>query len=249
MLRSNIQNNAESRISHPSFIDLRRFAKAGVCPPIDIAMDAFLSSRRVLELPDGPVEVGAIYLDMGQGSVDNLSTDEFVIVCSGSVVFQQADRVLKLEKNASALLPHDAGFTWSCEAPTTLIYVRYRGSVAGDGSIVAINEAAMLEPSGSPLAELLVGPTPKCRNHTDYLSADGEFMCGTWDSTPYYRKAMHYRHFELMYLLDGSVTFEDETGLKGTFVKGDIFMVEQHAQCSWESLEHVKKVYVIYRPS
>ena len=49
-------------------------------------------------------------------------------------------------------------------------------------------------------------PPPSCRNFTDYRSADGEFVCGTWDSTPYHRRAMFYRHYELMYLLEGSVT-------------------------------------------
>ena len=52
-----------------------------------------------------------------------------------------------------------------------------------------------------------------------------------------------------MYLLEGSVTFVDGTGRAGTFAKGDIFLVEQGATCSWESREQVAKVYVIYRPA
>lgn len=45
-----------------------------------------------------------------------------------------------------------------------------------------------------------------------------------------------------------SIRFEDKAGCSGTFIKGDIFLVEQHARCSWESREHVKKVYAIFRP-
>ncbi len=60
---------------------------------------------------------------------------------------------------------------------------------------------------------------------------------------------MFFRHYELMYLLEGSVTFEDETGRSGTFSRGDILIIEQHAQCSWESREHVAKVYANYRPA
>ena len=59
---------------------------------------------------------------------------------------------------------------------------------------------------------------------------------------------MYYRHYELMYLLEGSVTFVDGAGRVGTFAKGDVFLVEQGSDCSWESREHVKKVYAIYRP-
>ncbi|MBP7338304.1 MAG: DUF861 domain-containing protein [Niveispirillum sp.] len=74
-------------------------------------------------------------------------------------------------------------------------------------------------------------------------------MAGTWDSTPYHRRAMRYRHFELMLLLQGSVTFVDGTGREGTFRKGDIFLVEQGADCSWESREQVAKIYAIHRPA
>ena len=37
------------------------------------------------------------------------------------------------------------------------------GTAAG---VVPIDETAPLEPSNAPLAELLVGPKPSCRNHT-----------------------------------------------------------------------------------
>jgi uncharacterized cupin superfamily protein len=52
-----------------------------------------------------------------------------------------------------------------------------------------------------------------------------------------------------MYLLEGAVTLEDESGSRHIFTRHDIFVVEQGAQCSWESREHVKKVYAIYRPA
>ena len=107
---------------------------------------------------------------------------------------------------------------------------------------------AELAPSGAPLAELLVGTTPSCRNHTAFRSADGEFTCGVWDSTPYHRRAMRYGHFELMVLLRGAVTFVDERERTRTFRAGDVFLVEQGASCSWDSREEVAKIYAIYRP-
>ena len=114
--------------------------------------------------------------------------------------------------------------------------------------IVLIDEAASLQPSNPPLADLLVGPTPSCRNHTDYRSTNGEFVCGTWDSTPYHRRPMLYRHIELMHLLDGSVSFEIATG-SVTFGKGDVFLATRGAECAWISHVHVKKVYAIHRPA
>ena len=52
-----------------------------------------------------------------------------------------------------------------------------------------------------------------------------------------------------MVLLEGAVTLEDETGASHTFRQHDIFVVEQGARCSWDSREHVKKVYAIVRPA
>jgi uncharacterized cupin superfamily protein len=157
---------------------------------------------------------------------------------------------LTLGEKQSAVLKHGAAFTWSAQEPVSLIFIRYNKSQADDGAIVPIKENPEMGPSaGGPAAELLLTPAPVCRNYTDYKTADGEFTCGTWDSTPYTRRALYFRHMELMHLLEGTVTFVDEAGRSGTFSKGDIFLIEQKASCSWESLVNVAKVYVIYRPA
>lgn len=236
----------------PSFVDLRQFARdksQGIPMATPDGRDRFLSSRRILDWAPGPVTAGVIALEAGNGAVQSLPADEFIIVNEGSLTLAQQDSTLTLGPNQSAVLKQGTAFTWSAQGPVSLIFTRYNRSRPGDGAIVPIKENPQLEPTGTPLAELLLTPTPVCRNYTDYRSADGEFVCGTWDSTPYHRRAMFYRHYELMYLLEGSVTFVDERGRRGTFSKGDIFLVEQRAQCSWESREHVAKVYVIYRPA
>lgn len=246
------QHEAATHSSYPSIIDLRQFARDVVSTPAtrsDTQTDAFLANRHPLEIPPGPVEIGAIRLEAGTGSVAELPADEFIILCDGSLTLEQQDRTLELANSASAVLSAGAGFDWHCPAPTTLLYVRYKGESTGNGRLIAIDESAELEPSGTPPVELLVGPTPNCRNYTDYRSADGEFMCGTWDSTPYYRRAMPSRQYELMHLLAGAVTTEEQTGVSRTYVKGDILLVEQGTEWSWESREDVKNVYAIYRPA
>lgn len=230
-----------------SFIDLRQWAAgATVAPAIG---DAFLGARAALPLADGPISAGLILLPQGTGTVSALPGEEFIIVEAGAVRIEQAGKRFTLTEGQSLLLRDGATFDWSADADVRLIFMRRSGGPTGDGAIIPVDTGAPLEPSGAPLAELLVGPTPQCRNHGDYKSDDGEYMVGTWDSTPYYRRAMAYRHFELMYLLDGSVAFVDEAGEEGTFHKGDIFLLEQGAQCSWDSQVHVKKVYCIYRPA
>lgn len=230
-----------------SFIDLR--AWAADARPATPSADLFLTARADLPLAEGPISVGLIALPKGAGEVTPLPAEEFIIVESGALRIEQGDTSIALAEGDSLLLRDSAGFTWSAQADTRLLFMRRTGGPAGDGAIIPVDTDAPLEPSGAPLAELLVGPTPQCRNHGDYKSTDGEFMVGTWDSTPYYRRAMVYRHYELMYLLDGSVTFIDEAGAEGTFDQGDIFLVEQGASCSWDSQVDVKKVYCIYRPA
>lgn len=235
-----------------SFVDLRKFAtdKSQGIEAIDSGdASRFLSSRRLLDWPAGPVSAGVIALDAGCGVVPPQPVDEFIIVAEGEIALTQGDRELTLRPGNSAVLCHGAEFSWSARGPVSIIFLRYHGSQCLDGKIVPIQPAPELEPSGTPPAELLLTAAPICRNFTDYRSADGEFVCGTWDSTPYHRSAMFFRHCELMYLLEGSVTFVDESGRTGTFERGDIFLIEQGARCSWESREHVAKVYAIYRPA
>lgn len=249
---SSLQQGVTERSTPATFVDLRAFAQdhsLGVPFTDASGEDDFLSRRRMLDRPPGPVTLGVITLDGGSGLVKAQPADEFIIVCEGKLTLTQRDRTVVLGPDNSAVLLHDAEFAWSAECPVSILFMRYQYSSPGARALLPIAQGPVLEPSGAPAAELLLTPTPACRNYTDYRSEDGQFVCGTWDSTPYHRRAMLYPHYELMYLLEGSVTFEDETGRSGTFSRGDIFLVEQHARCSWDSREQVAKVYAIFRPA
>ena len=247
---SNSQQAVAVRPAPRTFIDLRKFARderQGIPLAGAAGQDPFLSSRRLLDFPPGPVTAGALALDTGSGTVQSQPVDEFIIVCAGTLTLTQQERTVVLGPDDSAVIQHGAAFSWSAQGPVSAIFMRYHNSQPGDRAIVPIKEDPPLATSNPPLAELLISPTPACRSYADHRSADGAFACGTWDSTPYHRRAMLYRHYELMYLIKGSVTFVDETGRSGTFSRGDIFIVEEDAQCSWESREDVAKVYAIYR--
>lgn len=236
----------------PSFVDLRAFARdtrQGIAVATSAGDDPFFANRRRLDwAPGGPVTAGVITLGAGRGTVAALPADEFILVHEGRLTLAQQGTTLTLEPGQSAVIPHGAAFTWSANDAVSLIFTRYNRSQSGSGTIVPIQQSPELKPSGTPPVDLLTTPVPSCRNFTDYQSADGEFMCGTWDSTPYARRPLFYKHYELMYLVQGSVHFIDETGHSATFSKGDIFLVEQGANCTWDNREKVAKVYVIYRP-
>lgn len=227
----------------PSFIDLQRFARTSHPPAGEAPL-----TRRYLPLPPGPVSVGALHVEPGRHS-ETMDADEFVIVCDGTVALHGDGAILSLAPGQSAVIRCGSAVRWEADTQALLVFMRYRAQPGDGAGIVPIDYEAELVPSGAPLAELLTTPTPACRNFTDYRSTDGEFVCGTWDSTPYARRAMRYRHYELMYLLEGEVSFEDAVGARATFVRGDIFLVRQDAECSWDSKVHVHKAYAIWRPA
>jgi uncharacterized cupin superfamily protein len=224
-----------------SVIDLRAYATRAP------RTRDWLTGRAPPAFADNRASVSAM-APVGQGRVDALPGDEFVILLSGELTIDSARGATVITAARSAVLPAALSFSWHATAGTIAIAVTSPAVRGTSEDAVPIDEAASLQPSNPPAADLLIGATPSCRNHTDYRSIDGEFTCGTWDSTPYRRRPMVYRHIELMHLLEGSVTFEDGAG-SVTFGKGDIFLATRGAECAWISEVHVKKVYAIHRPA
>ena len=222
-------------------IDLRSYA-ADAKPAAD-----WLSGRMAPAFADTAAAVTAI-APSGHGEVSSLPADEFLTVLSGTLSITWDRGTIIVPAGRSAVLPAETRFEWTAY-PTTVVVIVACPAVSGAApAVVPIDEKAPLQPSNPPLAELLIGPTPSCRNHSDYRSANGEFVCGTWDSTPYHRRAMTYRHIELMHLLEGSVTLEDAAG-SSTFNRGDVFLVTRGAECAWVSTVPVKKAYAVHRPA
>ena len=222
-------------------IELRAYA-ARAMPTRD-----WLSGRATPAFADEGTVVTAI-APVGEGRVPALPGDEFVIVISGDLTLETESSSAVVKSAGSFVLPSGLNFRWRAAAGTVAVIVACPGASRTSPDLVPIDEAAPLQPSNPPAAELLVGPTPSCRNHSDYRSASGELICGTWDSTPYRRRPMLHPQVELMHLLEGAATFEDASG-SVTFSKGDIIVRVRGAQCSWVSEVHVKKVYATHRPA
>jgi uncharacterized cupin superfamily protein len=203
-----------------------------------------------MPLPEGPVSIEAVSLAAGEAGEVLLTADEFVLVVEGTIILRQAERELRLGAGEAAVMVRGERVEWASESATEVVIMRCSaGDRAGADKPIVIDVDAPLSPSSPPVAELLIGPAPVCRNHTDYRSANGEFVCGTWVSTPYHRRPMSFRHFELMRLLEGEVTFVDRDGRTERFGAGDVVLFVQGGGCSWESRTHVKKIYATYRPT
>jgi uncharacterized cupin superfamily protein len=206
------------------------------------------SRREPLPIADPEVSVEAFGLGAGSGYIfPGQSADEFIHVLEGELVLGASGVALTLEAGASAVIPADVAFEWSSAAPVRLLAMRHAGGASGAG-LVRLDPSLPRTPSNPPAAEVLLSETPRCRNLTQFRSADQTFTAGVWDSTPYTRRAIDYAHAELMHLLDGEVTFEDERGGAWTFRKGDLLLVRRGARLAWRSLVDVTKVFAIYRP-
>jgi uncharacterized cupin superfamily protein len=234
------------------FVDL--LGTCGQWPPAPLeggGSDRYLSHRRRLPLPDGPVTVELVQVEGPASGGGSLPGDEFVLVLEGGVSFEQSGVRLRLAAGEAGVVVRDKPLVWSSDEGCRLIVVRCTaGGGAGSDAPVRIEQDAPLVPSSNPLRpEVLIGPSPQCRNHTDYRSASGELVCGTWDSTPYHRRLITFPHYELMRLLEGSVTFVDAAGRSARFSAGDVILMEQGGGASWESREYVRKIYCTYRPA
>jgi uncharacterized cupin superfamily protein len=236
--------------SWPGFVDVGAVAQQPVTPLAAHGLGEFLRRRRWLDLPPGPISVAAATVSAGGETGVMLAGEEFVLVLSGRLALRQGAKDIALEAGEQALLVRGAPLSWSSDVGARLVVLR---CTAGDGPAIVqpvkIDTSAALSPSNPPLAELLVGPTPQCRSHADYRSPSGEFVCGTWDSTPYHRLPMLFQHFELMHLLEGSVTFVDAGGAAGTFGAGDVVLFVRGGTVSWESRDYVRKAYAWFRPA
>lgn len=222
-------------------VDMRAYA-AGAAPSTD-----WVAGRKAPAFADDAAQVAAFAL-RGQGRVEGLAADEFVLVLVGRLDIESDAGTLTVLPDNGAVLPAGSDFRW--RASDDLLAIVYSAPTQGPGSATApvvIDVNAEMTPSSPPATENLIGPAPSCRNHSDYLSANGEFVCGIWDSTPYHRRQIPYRQVELMLLLEGEVSFRDAAG-SVTFHKGDVCMFVRGDGCAWLSETYVRKIYATQRP-
>lgn len=222
-------------------IDMRSYA-AGAAPSSD-----WFEGRPAPAFADPKVQVAAFAL-RGEGRVEMLPSDEAVLVLSGRLEIESDAGSLVVDPENCVALPIGCSFDWhASDDLLAIVYAATTDAPGNSSTPVLIDKNAPLNPSNPPAPENLLSSTPTCQGFSDYVSANKEFACGTWDSTPYRRRQIPYRQVELMFLMEGSVTFSDDKA-SVTFAKDDVFMFVRGDGCEWNSDEYVKKLFVIQRP-
>jgi uncharacterized cupin superfamily protein len=232
-------------IDCPTFVDLRALAQSAPAG----GSDPFGTGAQKLPLRVGPCSCSVVSLPAGSGKQEGLDADTWVLVEQGAVSLAGPNCDVELRQGQSAVIARGTQFSWRADAGARLIAMAYPGGPAGEAGITYIDNTATLSPSNPPAPEVLLGETPSCRSNNHFTSQDGLFCAGVWDSTPYQRVAIHFRKTELMHLLAGEVTFTDGAGRTATFRAGDTLIIEQGADCSWDSQVHVAKIYSQFTPA
>ena len=228
----------------PTFVDLHAL---GGQFALEAGADPFGTDAQKTSVRAGPCEVFVTAVE-GAGKSSEDRGDLWIFADRGSIAVETKSSSLTIAQGSSAVIARGTDYSWRASEKAVVIGMRYVHEDASEDGIFAIDNQASLTPSNPPADELLLGDRPSCRSNNVFRSISGEFQCGTWDSTPYQRVPIYFGHSELMHLLAGEVTFTDEAGQTATFRKGDTFIIEQGARCSWESHEHVAKIYALYRP-
>lgn len=92
-------------------------------------------------------------------------------------------------------------------------------------------------------AKLIEGK-PMGRDHTYFERETPSFRSGIWRSSPYTEFYETYPCDEFMYVLEGSVTLENDE-FSETYSKGDAFLVPKGFRGYWKQAEPMLKFYVI----
>jgi uncharacterized cupin superfamily protein len=111
-------------------------------------------------------------------------------------------------------------------------------------TIVRIGEPGPQAEEGTPARVLSGEPRTKTRNY--YADPAERFFAGIWESTPG-KWQVEYSEHEFVELLAGRVELTDTAGCTERFGPGDRFVIPAGYRGTWETIETVRKLYVIYQ--
>jgi uncharacterized cupin superfamily protein len=99
--------------------------------------------------------------------------------------------------------------------------------------------------TGQPGNIISGNPSTKLQNY--YADGTGQFFSGIWESTPG-KWQVNYGEEEFCAILAGKATLTDADGEAQSFQTGDAFVIPKGFTGTWETIDAVKKWYVIFEP-
>ena len=103
-----------------------------------------------------------------------------------------------------------------------------------------------LEPCAVVPPEAVIDGKPEEQGAVVLESADGRFIAGIWQSTPYAEAFDGYPGDEFCQVLSGKVTLTDADGNESTFVAGESYVVPKGFKGTFRVVETMRKYYAMY---
>ncbi|WPN21549.1 cupin domain-containing protein [Pseudomonas marginalis] len=209
------------------------------------ALDPFGDTRQLAWRGDDGVSAGLVGFS-GDTVIEDFPHSETLVVHAGHVVLSSAEQTLELGIGASAVIGRGTRLTVQASAGSQWAFCAYdQADAPARPGLTLLDPRTLLNPSAAPEAQILIGPTPQCRAFNLFDDAVTELRIGIWDSTPYTRHGRPHKLHELMHLLEGRVTLQDDSGAEVTVNTGDSVFVAKGAPCAWNSTVYVRKVYAV----
>ncbi len=209
------------------------------------APDPFGDTRQLAWRGDDGVSAGVVPFS-GEAVIEDFPHSETLVVHAGHVVLSSADQTLELDVGASAVIGRGTRLTVQASAGSVWAFCAVdQADAPACPGLTLLDRHTLLNPSAAPEPQILIGPTPQCRALNLFDDAVTGLRIGIWDSTPYARHGRPHKLHELMHLLEGSVTLQDNEGGEVTVNTGDSVFVAKGAPCAWTSTVYVRKVYAV----
>ena len=209
------------------------------------ALDPFGDTRQLAWLGDDGVSAGLVTFS-GEAVIEDFPHSETLVVHAGHVVLGSAEQTLELGVGSSAVIGRGTRLTVQASAGSQWAFCAVdQADAPARPGLTLLAPHTLLNPSAAPEPQILIGPTPQCRALNLFDDEVTELRIGIWDSTPYARHGRPHKLHELMHMLEGSVTLQDDEGVAVTVNRGDTVFVAKGAPCAWNSTVYVRKVYAV----
>lgn len=100
---------------------------------------------------------------------------------------------------------------------------------------------------GQASAGSLVAGEYKTTTWNHFTGDDGRLYCGIWESTPG-KVTVDYKEWEFCHFISGKAVLTNDDGKSWTLGAGDGFIIPAGFKGTWETVETVRKHYVILLP-
>jgi len=115
-------------------------------------------------------------------------------------------------------------------------------------SIIHFGSAKPEVTTSSPAPDRLVAGHPQHTAHNFFGDTTDQFFAGVWESTTG-KWRVRYTENEFCHIKAGVVRIDSVSGESWTFETGDSFVIPSGFEGTWDVIEPVRKLYVIFAPA